>query len=223
MASWRTGQGAWLTTSKSINSTEWAFFAPTPRRSSSQSLESPQLGRSTSVRDMDTGGREISIRADILPAVNYRLKQEDIAYIFDHGEVEVIIADEEYVPLLEIYRSQHPETLIIIDTDTDATEGELTGPFDKAVLEGLKEDLETGSQGWQGLESQAADENAILALSYTSGTTARPKGVEFTHRGCYLGTMGNIIESGLNYHGGRARYLWTLPMFHAMGTCTLPT
>jgi long-subunit acyl-CoA synthetase (AMP-forming) len=150
--------------------------------------------------------------------VNYRLKQEDIAYIFEHGDAEVIIVDEEFLPLLEMYRSQHPDVALIVDTDTDATEGELTGPFDEAVLEGLKYDLDNGSQGWEGLESQAADEESVMALAYTSGTTAKPKGVEFTHRGCYLATLANVIESGLNYHRGRARYLWTLPMFHAMGS-----
>ncbi|EKV09785.1 hypothetical protein PDIG_60260 [Penicillium digitatum PHI26] len=149
-------------------------------------------------------------------AVNYRLKQEDIAYIFDHGDVEAVIVDEEYVPLLENYRSKYPRIPIIVDTDTDATEGELTGPFDEAVLEGLRYDIDTGSRGWEGLESHAADEESTLALAYTSGTTARPKGVELTHRGCYLATLGNVIETGLNHHRGRARYLWTLPMFHAM-------
>jgi acyl-CoA synthetase (AMP-forming)/AMP-acid ligase II len=150
--------------------------------------------------------------------VNYRLKQEDIAYIFDHGDAQVIIVDAEFVPLLETYRSQHPHIPIIVDTDIDATEGELTGPFDHAVLEGLRHDLETGAQGWQGLETQAVDEESTLALAYTSGTTARPKGVEFSHRGAYLATLANVIESGLNYDNGRARYLWTLPMFHAMGS-----
>jgi acyl-CoA synthetase (AMP-forming)/AMP-acid ligase II len=123
------------------------------------------------------------------------------------------------VPLLETYRSQHPDVPLIVDTDTDATEGQLTGPFDEAVLQGLKYDLDTGAQGWEGLESQAADEESVIALAYTSGTTAKPKGVEFTHRGCYLASLANVIESGLNYHRGRARYLWTLPMFHAMGSC----
>jgi acyl-CoA synthetase (AMP-forming)/AMP-acid ligase II len=156
--------------------------------------------------------------SNILSAVNYRLKQEDIAYIFDHGDAQVLIVDEEFLPLLENYRSQYPHIPIIVDTDTDATEGELKGPFDDAILEGLRHDLDTGSHGWEGLETQAADEESTLALAYTSGTTARPKGVEFSHRGSYLATLGNIIESGLNYHNGRARYLWTLPMFHAMGS-----
>ncbi|KAJ5678998.1 hypothetical protein N7462_007242 [Penicillium macrosclerotiorum] len=150
-------------------------------------------------------------------AVNYRLKKEDITYIFEHGDADAIIVDEEFVPLLDTYRSQHPTVPIIVDTDTDTTEGQLTGPFDGAVLEGLKYDLETGAQGWAGLEAQAADEESLIALAYTSGTTAKPKGVEYTHRGCYLAALGNIIESGLNFDRGRAKYLWTLPMFHAMG------
>ena len=105
-----------------------------------------------------------------------------------------------------------------MDTDTDATEGQLSGPFDEAVLEGLQVDRKTGSHGWEGLEHTVPNEDSLLALAYTSGTTSRPKGVEFTHRGAYLAALGNVIESGLNYHDtGRARYLWTLPMFHAMG------
>jgi len=147
-------------------------------------------------------------------AINYRLKGDDIAYIFDHSDADSIIVDKEFLPLLDDYRSNHPDVPIIIDTDTDQS----SGPFDKAVLEGLEYDDSQGSHGWAGLEAQAPNELSVNALAYTSGTTARPKGVEYTHRGCYLGAMGNIIESGLSYHGtDRAKYLWTLPMFHAMG------
>ncbi|PGH20415.1 hypothetical protein AJ80_03560 [Polytolypa hystricis UAMH7299] len=150
-------------------------------------------------------------------AVNYRLKPEDIAYIFDHSDADVIIVDQEYLGLLDEFRKQKPHIPLIVDTDTDATEGELSGPFDEAVLEGLRFDIESGSHGWDGLEAQAADEDSLIALAYTSGTTARPKGVEYIHRGCYLAAMSNVIESGLNYLQDRCRYLWTLPMFHAMG------
>lgn len=128
--------------------------------------------------------------------------------------------DQEFAALLETYRSAHPNVPIIVDTDTDATEGQVTGPFDNAVLEGLKYDQENGAHGWERLESQAADEESVIALAYTSGTTAKPKGVEYTHRGSYMAALGNVIESGLNYHRGRAKYLWTLPMFHAMGSST---
>lgn len=129
--------------------------------------------------------------------------------------------------------------------DTDATEGELSGPFDAAVLEGLQHDRHhhgTGGGGWDGLLANVAlDEDGTIAIPFTSGTTSRPKGVIYTHRGAYLAALANVIESGLNCgdgHAGtaplsestgggssvpreglveRCRYLWTLPMFHAMG------
>ena len=106
---------------------------------------------------------------------------------------------------------------LIIDTDTDGTEEELCGGFDKAVFTGLKHDVELGARAWDGLQAQVANEEDTIALAYTSGTTAKPKGVEYTHRGTYLAALGNLIESDLNQHGERCRYLWTLPMFHAMG------
>lgn len=152
--------------------------------------------------------------------MNYRLKQDDITYIFTHSDAEVIIADEEYLPLLQSYRAAKPGVPIIVDTDTDVTAGQITGPFDSAVFEGLKYDSDNGGKGWDALESQAASEDDVIALAYTSGTTARPKGVEFTHRGCYLAAMANIVESGLNFDERRCHYLWTLPMFHAMGEYT---
>lgn len=147
-------------------------------------------------------------------AVNYRLKKEDVGYIFGHSEVELIIVDREFLGLLDDFRKQRPDVKIIIDEDTDATQRQLSGQFDDAVLEGLKADTASGNKGWAGLEAQAADEDQMLALAYTSGTTAKPKGVVYTHRGAYLAAVGNIIESGLNYHQGRCGYLWTLPMFH---------
>lgn len=76
-------------------------------------------------------------------------------------------------------------------------------------------------KAWSGLVTSVGDENEIISLAYTSGTTARPKGVEYTHRGVYLAALGNVIESSLNPPTGRCRYLWTLPMFHATGECLM--
>ncbi|KAL9579987.1 MAG: hypothetical protein Q9212_004764 [Teloschistes hypoglaucus] len=149
--------------------------------------------------------------------VNYRLKEEDITYIFEHADVDLIIVDAEFQPLIRRFHEAHPKIPLLIDDDTDATEGELSGQFDQAVLEGLTYDREQGARGWDGLETRVCREEDVIALAYTSGTTAKPKGVEFTHRGSYLAALANVIESGLNYHAGRCRYLWTLPMFHAMG------
>lgn len=149
--------------------------------------------------------------------MNYRLKPDDIEYIFGHAEVDALLVDAELTNLIEGYRERNPNVQVIVDTDTDATEGELSGPFDDAVLEGLQEDVRNGNKGWDGLDVQVEDEEGTIALFYTSGTTARPKGVEYTHRGVYMAALANVIESGLNLHTGRCRFLWTLPMFHAGG------
>lgn len=80
------------------------------------------------------------------------------------------------------------------------------------MLEGLTYDRKADSKGWSGLHIQAEHEDEMLAIPFTSGTTSRPKGVVFTNRGAYMAAVGNIIESGLNFHKGRCKYLWTLPM-----------
>ncbi|KAI9708365.1 MAG: hypothetical protein M1820_004069 [Bogoriella megaspora] len=152
-----------------------------------------------------------------MAAINYRLKPDDLTYIFNHADVDVIIVDHEFVSLLDDFRQKYPHVPLLVDNDTDAANGQLSGPFDKAVLEGLQHDKHNDSKGWEGLEAQAQDEDSMIALSYTSGTTSRPKGVVYTHRGAYLTAMGQIVESGLGYHKGRCHFLWTLPMFHAMG------
>jgi fatty-acyl-CoA synthase len=59
-----------------------------------------------------------------------------------------------------------------------------------------------------------ADENALIAVNYTSGTTGRPKGVMYTHRGAYLNATSIALEFGL---AADSAYLWTLPMFHCNG------
>ncbi|KAI4258528.1 MAG: hypothetical protein L6R42_005031 [Xanthoria sp. 1 TBL-2021] len=159
----------------------------------------------------------IAAASAVTVGVNYRLKEEDIAYIFEHSNVDIIIVDAEFLPLIQGFAKAHTNIPLLVDDDTDATEGELSGQFDDAVLEGLRFDREHGARGWDGLEAQVGREEDVIALAYTSGTTAKPKGVEFTHRGSYLAALGNVIESGLNYHSGRCRYLWTLPMFHAAG------
>lgn len=167
----------------------------------------------------------------VIVPVNYRLKEDDISYIFEFGEVDIILVDAEFESLLETFKKAKPGVKTVVDTvspghplsvnhamlnlcsqDTDATEGELCGPFDEIILEGLTYDRTTGSKGWAGLQTQAEDEDDMLAIPFTSGTTSQPKGVVYTHRSAYLAALGNVIESGLNFHDGRCKYLWTLPM-----------
>ena len=65
-------------------------------------------------------------------------------------------------------------------------------------------------------EPVPADERQLLAINYTSGTTGRPKGVMYHHRGAYLQATAMAYHARL---GPGARYLWTLPMFHCNGWC----
>lgn len=159
----------------------------------------------------------IGAAAAVNVAINYRLEPEDLAYIFEHAEVDSVIVDAEFAGLLELFKTRHPNVPMIVDVDGDGMEG----PYDRAVAEGSAFDAQqTGLKGWDALETQVADEDSMIALAYTSGTTAKPKGVEYTHRSCYLAALGNVIESNLNTHNpdaDRCHYLWTLPMFHAMG------
>ncbi|KAL2271848.1 hypothetical protein VTJ83DRAFT_1219 [Remersonia thermophila] len=159
----------------------------------------------------------VAAGAVVVP-VNYRLKEADVRYILEFAECDCVIVDKEFEGLLAEYRRASPGVEILVDLDTDATEGEMSGPFDEAVLAGLKYDRETGGKGWADLVSQrVANEDDMIAIPFTSGTTSKPKGVVYTHRGAYLASMANIVESGLNVPDGRCKYLWTLPMFHAMG------
>ncbi|KAI7176633.1 hypothetical protein KC352_g24095, partial [Hortaea werneckii] len=96
-------------------------------------------------------------------AINYRLKPEDLEYIFEHAEVDSILVDREFVGLLEGFQRKFPRVRLIVDEDTDGVEGE----YDRVVREGWEEDERAGAQGWQGLETQVPDEDALIALAYT--------------------------------------------------------
>lgn len=146
----------------------------------------------------------------IVPA-NYRLKEDDIAYIFEFAEVDAIIVDQEFESLLGHFKAKNPNVALLVDIDTYIKDGPGSGPYDQAVLEGLRHDEETGSKGWEALDAHADHEDDTLAIPFTSGTTSRPKGVLYNHRGAYLAALGNVIESNLS--AGRCRYLWTLPMY----------
>ena len=149
-------------------------------------------------------------------AVNYRLTAEEVGYILDHAQVDSVIVDAEYEGLLGVFRATHPDVHVVVDADDDGERG----PYAEAMRAGWRYDQALGGHGWDGLETQVSDEEALICLVYTSGTTARPKGVEYTHRGAYLSSIANVIESDLNYHRpgmDRCHYLWTQPMFHAAG------
>src|SRR5206468_3544218 len=53
-------------------------------------------------------------------------------------------------------------------------------------------------------------------INYTSGTTGRPKGVMYSHRGAWINAVGEVLEAHMSFD---TKYLWTLPMFHCNGWC----
>ena len=145
----------------------------------------------------------------VLNALNIRLDAATIAFILEHGEAKVLIADREFAPVVEAALTSLKRRPLVIDIDDElAPPGKMLGAMDYERF------LATGDPefAWHG----PADEWDAIALNYTSGTTGNPKGVVYHHRGAYLNALGNVMTWGMPPH---PVYLWTLPMFHCNGWC----
>ena len=147
----------------------------------------------------------------VLSALNVRLDAETIAYILAHGEAKVLVTDREFSATVEAALALLPaaERPFVIDIDDPlAPPGKLLGDIEYEAF------LRSGDPAFAG--ALPPDEWDAIALNYTSGTTGRPKGVVYHHRGAYLNALGNAVTWQMP-HG--AVYLWTLPMFHCNGWC----
>jgi fatty-acyl-CoA synthase len=145
----------------------------------------------------------------VLNAINTRLDAETVAYILAHGEARVLLTDRELSRTVARALAALPQPPLVIDIDDPAAEGgELLGVMD---YEGF---LATGDPGAQW--SLPADEWQAISLSYTSGTTGKPKGIVYHHRGAYLNALSNLLLWNMGAH---PVHLWTLPMFHCNGWC----
>lgn len=144
----------------------------------------------------------------VLVAINTRLSGPEIAYILSHSGARVLVADTELLPAAAPHLGGCPglEEVIAID------EMGLGSSVDSVSY---SEFLDRGSD--EPLPWRVDDEFRTISINYTSGTTGRPKGVMYTHRGAYLNSMCEVVHSG--FDRGSA-YLWTLPMFHCNGWCT---
>jgi len=153
----------------------------------------------------------VAMAGAVLNTINTRLDADTVAYIIDHAESRLFICDRQLWPVLEAALQScatRPE-IVIID-DPDALE---KPPLPSTIEFSFYEDLvERGDDtfAWRPPE----DEWQALTLNYTSGTTGRPKGVVYHHRGSYLMTMGTVVSWALPPH---PRYLYTVPMFHCNG------
>lgn len=145
----------------------------------------------------------------VVNTLNVRLDAPTISYMLDHGEASVLITDKEFSPTIrEALKTCSREIYVIDIDDPEAPSGECLGEVD------YEEFLTTGDPNYDW--SLPNDEWESMALNYTSGTTGRPKGVVYHHRGAYLNSIGNILLWNLGHH---PIYLWTLPMFHCNGWC----
>ncbi len=141
----------------------------------------------------------------VLNTINIRLDVETVAYIFAHGGARAVLVDTAFLPLAEAairaMEGDGPEIIEVADPQAGF-------PASSAHLE-YEDLLETGDPQFDWV--MPADEWESLALNYTSGTTGRPKGVVYHHRGAYLMTMGTAVSWHMpNF----ARYLTIVPLFH---------
>ena len=131
-------------------------------------------------------GSEMCIR-DRLNTINTRLDAETVAYILEFGNAKALIVDRELFPLAEkaLAQIKLKPILILIDDDT----AEVKPPVDQDVMD-YEELVNLGDKDFSC--PQLEDEWQSLALNFTSGTTGRPKGVVYHHRGAYLMSMGTV-------------------------------
>ena len=146
----------------------------------------------------------------VLNAINTRLDHHTVAYIFAHGEAKVALVDSQFVPMAEAAIAEMEGDGPVIIEVPDAPHGHrATGrhqTYDDLLASG------DPAYPWQ----MPQDEWESLSLNYTSGTTGKPKGVVYSHRGAYLNAMGQILSWNMVQ---RPKYLTIVPLFHCNGWC----
>ncbi|MGH9078564.1 MAG: long-chain fatty acid--CoA ligase [Acidimicrobiales bacterium] len=140
----------------------------------------------------------------VLHTLNLRLFPEQLAYVINHAEDQVIIVDGSLVPLLARVRDQLTTVKHIV----------VAGAGDASALgETIAYDEWLAAEE-PGCEWPTFDERQAAAMCYTSGTTGNPKGVVYSHRSTYLHTLAITSGSALGINE-RDRVLSIVPMFHA--------
>lgn len=124
----------------------------------------------------------------VLVPVNFRLRPDEVRYIVEHSGARVLYIDPELDEALADVTAEH-RFVLGNDDDLYAAEGIEPRPWEP-------------------------DENATATINYTSGTTARPKGVQITHRNIWTNAVTFAMHTAVT---DRDVYLHTLPMFHANG------
>src|SRR5262245_23809444 len=149
----------------------------------------------------------VALAGGVLVAINTRLNAAEVRYILEHSGARVLLIDAE----LAQQQAELPATVerVVTIDDPEFAPGvprTFDGPEYEAFLDVSPDDL----------PFRVPAEEDMYSINYTSGTTGRPKGVMYTHRGAYLNALAEII--GHRVEIGSV-FLWTLPMFHCNGWC----
>jgi fatty-acyl-CoA synthase len=136
----------------------------------------------------------------VIVPINYRLSAEDFVYVVTHSGAKVLCVHADYLETIETVRARLPQVEHWV-----ALEGSKPGWLEYETL------IENSAETFAPLPFGETD---LLAINYTSGTTSRPKGVMITHRNAWMNSVGTLVHWPMT---PAARYLWTLPMFHANG------
>ncbi|HYF06772.1 MAG TPA: AMP-binding protein, partial [Acetobacteraceae bacterium] len=122
----------------------------------------------------------------VLNTINTRLDAATIAYILDHGEAKAVVVDKEFMPVLRLALTQCGVKPLVVEVDDAlvpaSARAETLGGMDYEAL------LAEGDTGFAW--PMPRDEWDAITLNYTSGTTGRPKGVVYHHRGAHLLAVG---------------------------------
>jgi fatty-acyl-CoA synthase len=136
-----------------------------------------------------------------------RFTAGEIAYILNHSNAKFLFADSDFSNAVRPILGNLGSLKEVVDI----LDGRGARPLGKIDYEHF---LAGGSP--KTVPPLLRDEEELLSLNYTSGTTGKPKGVMIAHRGAYLNAIGQVIEGRLT---PESKYLWTLPMFHCNGWC----
>ncbi|HYW26362.1 MAG TPA: long-chain-fatty-acid--CoA ligase [Terriglobales bacterium] len=136
----------------------------------------------------------------VLVPINYRLVASDFAYILAHSGARIVCVHPDHLDAVDAIRTEVPDVEHFV-----ALEGAREGWLDYEEL--------LAAAGPDFTPARVTEQD-LLTINYTSGTTARPKGVMITHRNAYVNVVGTLIHLPMRVDD---RYLWTLPMFHANG------
>jgi len=153
----------------------------------------------------------IPMTGGVINTINTRLDADTIAYILDHSEAKLLITDTQFSPTMKKALKIYGKNIPIIDIHDDQAvfkdgEGEQIGEMT------YEEFLQTGDDNYNW--SLPEDEWQAISLSYTSGTTGKPKGVVYHHRGSYLMSTGSVTAWNMP---NKLTFLYTVPMFHCNG------